>query len=366
MNIHTRLTIAMLSAVIVPLALITALVVRELRTSALVEFENRSNAEVRHVDKAFSMYLNGLAEDAIFLANTQAIRGLDDNVTNYIGSPIQTFSQREGSPEARAFALMDDFGNSRPDLAYVFLGLDNGSYIQWPTGELGNYDPRKRPWYLAAKAEPGKAVRAPAYADINTGTPLLDYLHTFTTNDGLQGVIGVDVTLAKLTEMVKTVQFGEQGYLLLVEETGVVLADSGNPDNNFKKVSEVGSSYQQLFTSQGLVEVTLNNEAWFATVYTSPDLGWKFIGLIPEHEVFAVAIDMRNTIVLLTLLLVVGFALLAYWISNFISRPILAVTRGLEEVASGEGDLTRRLKVVSNDESGQMASAFNRFVTMGY
>ena len=73
---------------------------------------------------------------------------------------------------------------------------------------------------------------------------------------------------------------------------------------------------------------------------------------------------MRNTIVLLTLLLVVGFALLAYWISNFISRPILAVTRGLEEVASGEGDLTRRLKVESNDESGQMASAFNRFVGM--
>lgn len=364
MNIRTRLTVAMLSAVIVPLAIIAVMVVMKFRDSALLEFENRSSAEIRHVDKAFSLYLNGLAEDAAFLASTQAVRGLDGNVSRYMDAPKQTYSQRQGSPEARAFALLDDFGNARPDLAYVFLGLDDGGYIQWPTGELGNYDPRKRPWYTAAKAKPGTAVRAPAYADINTGTPLLDYLHTFTTEDGMQGVVGVDVTLAKLTEMVKSVQFGEQGYLLLVEETGVVLADSGNPGNNFKNVNALNESYQRLFSSQGLTEVQLNDENWFATVYTSPDLGWKFIGLIPEQEVFAVAAQMRNAIVVLTLILVGVFALLAYWISNLISRPILAVTQGLEEVASGEGDLTRRLRVESSDESGQMASAFNRFVTM--
>ena len=364
MNIRTRLTVAMLSAVIIPLAIITLLVVMEFRSNALQEFENRSNAEVRHVDKAFSLYLNGLAEDAAFLASTQALTGLDSSVTNYMGAAKPTFAEREGSAEARAFALLDDFGNARPDLAYVFLGMETGGYIQWPSGEMKDYDPRVRPWYKAALKKPGSAVRSPAYEDINTGVPLLDYLHTFTTNSGLQGVVGVDVTLGKLTEMVKTVQFGEQGYLILIEETGVVLADSGQPDNNFKNVNELGQRYKTLFNANGLIETELNGEPWFATVYTSPDLGWKFIGVIPEQEVFASAARMRNVIVGISLVLLAVFAVLAYWISRLISGPIVAVTRGLEEVASGEGDLTRRLKVQSNDESGQMASAFNRFVTM--
>ena len=364
MNIRTRLTAAMLSAVIIPLAVITVLAVLELQDSAVKEFENRSSAEIRHIDKAFSLYLNGLAEDAVFLATAREVQALDGSATKYFDNAKAMPEKENGSPEADAFALFKKFGTSRPDLAYVFLGLDDGAYIQYPTNELGNYDPRKRPWYLAAKEKPGVPVRAPAYKDVNTGAPLLDYLHTFTTDSGLTGVVGVDVTLAKLTEMVTSVQFGEQGYLILIEETGAVLADGGAPENNFKKVNEVSDVYQQLFNANGLLEVTLNGELWFATVYTSPELGWKFVGVIPEHEVFASAARLRNTIIVIALVLLAAFAVLAMWTSNLISRPIQAVTKGLEEVASGEGDLTRRLKVVSNDESGQMASAFNRFVTM--
>lgn len=364
MNIRTRLTIAMLSAVIVPLLVITVLAVLELQRGAVSEFEHRSSAEMRHIDKAFSLYLNGLAEDALFLATTREVLSLDGSATKYFDEPKPMPEQTRGSPEADAFGLFQKFGKSRPDLAYVFLGLDDGAYIQYPTNELGNYDPRPRPWYVSAKKKPGVPVRAPAYKDINTGAPLLDYLHTFTTDSGLTGVVGVDVTLAKLTEMVTSVQFGEQGYLILIEETGVVLADGGNSENNFKNVDEVSEVYQQLFSANGLREVTLNGTSWFATVFTSPELGWKFVGLIPEHEVFASAARLRNTIIVIALVLLAAFAVLAMWTSNLISRPIQAVTKGLEEVASGEGDLTRRLDVVSSDESGEMASAFNRFITM--
>ncbi|WP_286716814.1 methyl-accepting chemotaxis protein [Thalassolituus sp. UBA2009] len=364
MLIRTRLTVALLSAVIIPLLIITVLVVMELRSSALNSFETRSSAEIRHIDTAFSLYLNGLAEDAAFLASTQALKALDESVSDYRGASKPTFAQRSGSVEADAYALMDDFGKARPDLAYVFLGLSSGGYIQWPGSDLGKYDPRQRPWYIAAQADPGKSVRAAAYEDVNTGAPLLDYLHTFTTDSGLQGVVGVDVTLSKLTDMVKQVQFGKAGYLILVEETGTVLADSGNKANNFKNIKELDEAYQQFFAREGLFETELNGQSWFATAYTSPALGWKFIGVIPADEVFAVATKVRNTILLISLVLLGIFAVLAYWISNLIAKPIGAVTRGLEEVASGEGDLTRRLRVLSSDESGQMANAFNRFITM--
>jgi methyl-accepting chemotaxis protein len=47
---------------------------------------------------------------------------------------------------------------------------------------------------------------------------------------------------------------------------------------------------------------------------------------------------------------------------NVITKPMITITEGLEGIASGEGDLTQRLDIQSNDESGQMANAFNRFV----
>ena len=364
MNIRARITLALLSAVIVPLTIIALLVNGQLKSSALETFQARSTAEISHIDTAFSLYLNGLAEDAMYLASTPQLKALDGSVTKYLGEPKRSPTSRQGSREAEAYALAEDFGRARPDLSYVYIGMGDAGYVQWPAATFGNFDPRQRPWYRAAVANPGTSVRAPAYKDVQTGAPLLDYLHTFTTDSGLQGVVGVDVTLDKLTEMVTSVQFGQQGYLILVEESGTVLADGGDRTNNFKQVGEVSGAYQELFNSTGLHQVELNNERWYAVAVTSPQLGWKFIGVMPESEVYASATSLRNIIIGIAILLVVVFAIYAYWISNLISHPIQVVTQGLEEVACGEGDLTRRLTVESQDESGQMASAFNRFVTM--
>ncbi|ASP37339.1 chemotaxis protein [Bacterioplanes sanyensis] len=364
MSIRSRLLLALLSAVILPLLIIAILVTMKLQDQAVSDFEQRAQAEISHIDTAFTLYLTGLAEDATFLAQTDALRRLTADTTTYMGPERQTRSERQGDAEAEAFALLDDFGKARPDLAYVFLGLETGGYIQWPSSSISDYDPRQRPWYTGPMNSATQPVRPPAYADINTGTPLIDFLHTFTTDSGLKGVVGVDVTLGKLTDMVKAVKFGEEGYLILIEETGAILADSRNSDNNFQKVSELGAPYNGFFQQNGLAKVELDGRQWFTHVMTSPELGWKFVGLIPESEVYATAHTLRNSIVLISLLLVAIFAGIGYWISTLIANPILAVTRGLEEVASGGGDLTKRLQVRSSDESGKMASAFNRFVTM--
>src|ERR1035437_4177193 len=47
---------------------------------------------------------------------------------------------------------------------------------------------------------------------------------------------------------------------------------------------------------------------------------------------------------------------------HFVTRPLDDLSRSLHEIARGEGDLTRRLKVRGNDEIGQTARSFNEMM----
>ncbi|AMV71025.1 hypothetical protein JCM30471_28440 [Desulfuromonas carbonis] len=68
--------------------------------------------------------------------------------------------------------------------------------------------------------------------------------------------------------------------------------------------------------------------------------------------------------VLFVILLVVSAlaTLVGLAISSNITRPLAEVVHNLEEIAQGEGDLTRALVVRSRDEVGILAENFNRFV----
>ena len=364
MSIRIKFVVTLLAGVIIPVLLITLISLMSFKDSAVVSFEKQSVNEIRLVDKAFSLYLNGLAEDALFLSKIDAIKNLTAQTTTYMDDVADPMTPEKNSPqEANAYRLMKEFGESRPDLAYVFIGLDTGGYLQWPLWDNAvNYDPRKRPWYLQALKQPDRAVRAHSYQDFNTGAPLLDYLKVFETNDGTRGVVGVDVTLQKLTSMVKEVQFGTQGYLMLIEDTGVVLADPSNTDHNFKQLSEISAVHKELASAKGMITVEFDGEPWYATIYESPELGWKFIGLIPYSEVFELVDELALLISIVSILLVVVFGVIGLWLSRVITRPMNVITKGLQEIACGEGDLTRRLRVKSEDESGLMANAFNSFV----
>ena len=100
---------------------------------------------------------------------------------------------------------------------------------------------------------------------------------------------------------------------------------------------------------------------------------WAVLVEVPEKVLLAPAIalegqmdDMsqRNTTVALVLGLVGGLlGLLLIWLTALgVTKPILAVASMLKDIASGEGDLTKRLTYAKADELGELAGWFNRFL----
>ncbi len=54
--------------------------------------------------------------------------------------------------------------------------------------------------------------------------------------------------------------------------------------------------------------------------------------------------------------------LIGIWISNRMMQPINKMYDGLNDLVSGEGDLTKRIRIDSKDEIGQLANILNQFL----
>jgi methyl-accepting chemotaxis protein len=86
---------------------------------------------------------------------------------------------------------------------------------------------------------------------------------------------------------------------------------------------------------------------------------------IAASENKAAAATSKNAMFSLALIISLGAGagiLLAVFISRAITQPVNAAVAGLKDIAHGEGDLTKRLEITSEDEVGDLARWFNTFI----
>ena len=94
--------------------------------------------------------------------------------------------------------------------------------------------------------------------------------------------------------------------------------------------------------------------------YAGKPIGVVEIAMDRGYFVGAMA-DARNTTLSIGAVALIIGALLALLISRTITRPLCEAARTMEDIAEGEGDLTRRLDAAGRNELARLASAFNRF-----
>ncbi|RMQ45976.1 Methyl-accepting chemotaxis protein [Pseudomonas cichorii] len=72
--------------------------------------------------------------------------------------------------------------------------------------------------------------------------------------------------------------------------------------------------------------------------------------------------DMLYSIVGITVLVLVIISAIGIVMTGTLLRPLRLMKNNLDDIVAGEGDLTRRLAITSQDELGELAGSFNRFV----
>ncbi|MFA0660351.1 methyl-accepting chemotaxis protein [Vibrio splendidus] len=195
------------------------------------------------------------------------------------------------------------------------------------------------------------------------------------------GFLGIDLRLDGLTSVVTQSDqslFDGAGAVYVVSLDGSVIASD---DSSIA----VGSVFQSDNTNSDLMtdfifggEVTTQwseNGEWllaFAPV-TAANQTWGVLFEIPRESVVAdanrldsiistkVSEGIQTEVIAGVIFILFGLAIIAFS-SLSIVKPIRQVVERLNDIASGEGDLTQRLEVKSQDEIGQLSQGFNLFL----
>jgi len=200
---------------------------------------------------------------------------------------------------------------------------------------------------------------------------------------------GDDAARAQAIRLLSNIAYGKEGYFFGYDSNTVRLFKANSPEGvgqSFKdnrdpngvyvnrdlvKVAKDGTHYLQYSSplpgnNQVLVPKLGYTEylsKWDMAVGTSVNLdGIEAQVAVVEAKVQermqGVVLSIVGVAVVVLLLIAAAGMLLA----NTILRPLNLMKANLDDIAAGEGDLTRRLTITSQDELGQLAGSFNRFV----
>ncbi|QXH55741.1 methyl-accepting chemotaxis protein [Pseudomonas maumuensis] len=242
----------------------------------------------------------------------------------------------------------------------IYLGQPDGTFTVRPDTKMPDgYDPRVRPWYKDGLNASGPILTEP-YIDMATNKMVISIISTASRS---VGVVGGDLALDGLVEIINSLNFGGMGYAFLVNDQGKILI---HPDKNLvmKSLSDLFPQNTPRLSSD-LTEVTLNGETRllsFTPVKGLPSANW-YIGLsVDKDKAFSMLSTFRTSAVIATLVAVVIIIALLGLLIRVLMQPLHTMTRAMSNIAEGEGDLTRRLEIHNHDEFGILGTAFNRFV----
>lgn len=255
------------------------------------------------------------------------------------------------------------------DVTAIYIGFDDGRAYSTSVGDawvdgvakLELYDPTKRPWYSQAKASNVLDITE-VYPDATTGNDVVSIIKVM--NDG---VALADIELTILGDTVKGIN--QPGAIsVITDEKGNVLASTskvvvvGTPFRNagmadLERAMLSQDEMMQDYTLNGVDKIAftksiklVNGKKWYLFVGIDKSVAYASLDTALNQAVFSSLV-----------MIIIGIAVLLL-VLQALYRPILLLKEMVHDLSKGNGDLTSRLPVKSNDDLGLISENINLFI----
>lgn len=273
--------------------------------------------------------------------------------------------------------------NQESDYNFYYYAMDSRGNRQQLLEKRRPYDPRKRPWYIAA-IEAKRQIWSEVYLDFSSGLPTITASEpVYDSTGNILGVCATDVVLLEdLRKFLASLAIGKTGHAFIMDRKGSMLSSSTNEPLTVGKgenaklvmaiqseepvVRETAQYLQQHFGNFDRIERSqqgdylLNGERQFVQVSPLKDgkgIDWLIAVVIPEADFMAqIYENTENTIVLVLIALLVAIAI-GILTAGWITHPLLKLAQASQEVA--RGNLDQKVDAGSIKEIAIVANSFN-------
>jgi methyl-accepting chemotaxis protein len=290
----------------------------------------------------------------------------------------------------KVYTVFQNVSSADPVIKSGFFGSANTGEYFYEEGRVGvdttgpdagnpnaGYFANKRPWFATA-VEKGKLYVTPPAVDSQDGSVSAVVQTPVYQNGKLLGVGGVDILISTIGSVIDAIQYEGQGTAFLLDDNQSIVyfpkqssdLPLSSPISDFDSAFSDSSGFSALSkkivkSESGIVPVVWKGEDYFA-VYehaklSTPEMNWS-VGILVPASVVNTPINSAITTAIIVAIAIIGLIVFITFVASAkVTRPLQEMRKAMSEIASGDGDLTKRLAVNSNDEVGALAVEFNTF-----
>ncbi|MCL2066886.1 MAG: methyl-accepting chemotaxis protein [Treponema sp.] len=258
-------------------------------------------------------------------------------------------------------AIFFDLMSTEPTVGELYFGsvlsrFDGGVFIVGSGLDVYNvfpdFDQVERPWFIQAVQNPGRVLITDPYIDTGTSNLCVTMAYAVRYGGAIIGVVGADVYLDVLTEIVTSRKITGDGNTFIIDKEGLYLVHPNNiyimTENFFQRE---GRELRGDITSSTDVNITVKGNTYWASV-SLLDLEWYIVSTGTTEEFTS---DFQR-LLLITVIsaLVLSFIaiIVSLRFSRILTKPIIRLFGILNVIASG--DLTQEFEAKGKDEISQM------------
>lgn len=232
-----------------------------------------------------------------------------------------------------------------------------------PSIDRTGYDPRTRPWYKQALLQSSTVITKP-YLDTAFNQLVISIAKTTQS-----GVVAGDLSIEALVDSVNTMSLPADGYAIMMHKDGTVIAykdarkvmaDITRIDSKINHQLILSNSQNGEFTPVYFESEGREKLVWGENINNTD---WQLLFVLDKQTLEAPLISLLLTQLVLVAVALLLSVLAISWLLGVLLAPLSRVSQALSTIADGNGDLTQRITVDTQDEVGVLADSFNRFVS---
>ena len=288
------------------------------------------------------------------------LEGLAASVRIMAASPDVVHGDTGGEESrARARTYFRFVEISNPNVKYTYAGYVGGELLINDYVPPEGYDPRVRPWYVAAvRAWPEMKIGLP-YRDAIDQEWLVAVSSAFFDKTGLRGVVSVDSTLTTMDGLLNNIKSFDSQSNFVINTDGLLLVHNEQNDYINRNMETIVPGALALIKGHsGHVEYDLPNSGTRMAYFTKLRINdWIIVSAVDRDEIMA-PIRQRIALVvtataLVTLLL--GVLQLKVYESRFVV-PLMVLKQRIADITAGRAAV-RKPAGFSNAELASIADS---------